>query len=53
MVATIALQAIAKHVVQWLEDCVIWKVSPKASLISRSDNAVYLVVLVGVGGALM
>ena len=53
MAATVALQAIAKCLVQWLEDYETWKMSPKASYISRSDNGVYLVVLVGVGGALM
>ena len=53
MVAAVALQAIAKDLIWWLEDYVIWKMSSKASFHSRRGNTVYLVVLVGTGGALM
>lgn len=53
MAASVPLQAIATSLVQWLEDYVTWKMSPKPSYISRSDNAVYLVVSVGIGRALM
>lgn len=42
MEAIVALQAIATCLVQWLGSYVTWKMSPKASFISRSHNAIYL-----------
>lgn len=40
--AVVALQAIAVCLVQWPGSSVTWKMSPKASFISRSHNAFYL-----------